>query len=77
VWDEITIGLDEEGFFVRGVTCKTKWENLRRDYRKLLSTFSQTGSGANDTSQNQKHFDQIEKIVGMCYAKYLQVNVFL
>jgi hypothetical protein len=36
VWDEIAIGLEEEGFLVRGedkrVTCyKTKWENLRRD----------------------------------------------
>lgn len=75
VWDEIATDLDEEGFLVRGedkgVTCKTKWENLRRDYRKFLSKFSQTGSGANDTSQKPKHFDQIEEIVGMCHTKYL------
>ncbi|KZS05638.1 Uncharacterized protein APZ42_031116 [Daphnia magna] len=68
VWDDIAIGLDEEGFLVRGedkgVTCKTKWENLRRDYRCYISKFSQTGSGASDTNKKPKHFDQIEEILG-------------
>ena len=81
MWDEIAIGLDEKGFQVRGedkgVTCKTKWENLRRDYRSFISKFSQTGSGANDTSKKPKHFDEIEEILGKCYTKCVKENIVL
>ncbi len=36
-----------------------------------FSKFSQTGSGANDTSKNPKNFDQIEEIIGMSYTMCL------
>lgn len=53
IWKQIADGL-EEVFIVRGQdkgnTCKTKWENMRKEYRSYLSKF-QTGSAASDTKK--------------------------
>ncbi|KAK4005686.1 hypothetical protein OUZ56_010728 [Daphnia magna] len=55
IWKQIADGL-EEVFIVRGQdkgnTCKTKWENMRKEYRSYLSKF-QTGSAASDTKKPQ------------------------
>nr|CAH0110315.1 unnamed protein product [Daphnia galeata] len=43
IWNDIATG-----FLVRGedkcATCRTKWENLRKDYRTYISKFNQSGS---------------------------------
>ncbi|KAK4013804.1 hypothetical protein OUZ56_026357 [Daphnia magna] len=52
MWDDTVIGLDEEVFLVRGedkgVTCKTKYENLRRDDRCVINN-------SNPSQQQQPH----------------------
>lgn len=68
IWDLIAKGLEEAGFIVRGEdkgqTCKTKWENLRKDYRSYISKFQVTRSGASDTKKKPKFFYSIEAILG-------------
>ena len=53
----ILVLLNKDFLYVmkKGVTCKTKWENLREDYRTY-----QTGSSANNTKKKTKYFKQIE-----------------
>jgi hypothetical protein len=65
---DIATGLSEQGFLVRGVdkgACRTKLENLRKDYKAYILKFNQSGSSANDTKKKPKYFEQIEEILGM------------
>lgn len=74
IWDVIANELEEAGFCVRGdykgQTCKTKWENLRKDYRSYISRFQVTGSGASDMKKKPKFFDSIQLILGLYSYPY-------
>ncbi|KAK4017038.1 hypothetical protein OUZ56_031994 [Daphnia magna] len=71
IWNDIATGLSEQGYLVRGedkgASCRTKWENLRKDYRTYISKFNQSGSSANE-KRNPNISNKLKKFLACMYG---------